>query len=270
MTPASRITITFFAVISMAAVPRMAGGPIIAGYVTPAPAEVLQDLSHEKPEPPVVGGIRVIYHGYSDYTNNDGYFTLPKEHTADSLRIIVSRSIDYDLLKNTVSEITLPTTDPTRLAIFKVTKQKTALKSEANRAPAEKAPEQPATQPAEAGGDATEPLINRDEAWYYEIEQQELKGGLSSRDVIIECEPADIYLNTREKHYTEESPHFILPSTCIYLLATPAAPELRHTDVFSQAVETTRESDTVENKKTETDSMGAPLPGVQRTALQTT
>ena len=273
MIPTSRITITFFAVISMAIGQKTCAGPIIAGYITPTPSEILHDLSHEHPQAPTVGGIRVTYHGYSDYSNNDGYFTLPKEHTADTLRIVVTRMVDYDLLKNTVSEIKLPSQDPAHIAIFKVTKKKTSLELKEQKKDKEhtKKDTEQATPPSDttATGDAGEQAINQNEAWYFEIEPQELKGGLSPRDIIIECEPGDVYLNTREKHYTEEGPHFILPSTCIYLLKTPAAPELHKTEVFSQNIESTKESDIVENKKTETDSMGNALPDVRRSALQT-
>jgi len=275
---AVRFTISFFTAITILPAVAWAGNPLIAGYISPVPDAVLAALTHEKQTPPVVGGIRLTYHGYTDYSNNDGYFNFPKYHPDETLRIVISREIDYNLLKKTVAEIKLPTQDPAKVAIYRVTKQKASLKEASENQssrPKENKSAPETTAPAKetkaiSGSDQVDEdkPLDQQEAWFFKIEPQELVGGISQRDLLIECLPGDVYINTQEDHYTEESTNFIMPSSCIYLLKTPEAPELKDTDAMNQAINTSIESDTVKAKGTETDSQGNTLPDIARSALR--
>jgi len=251
------LIIAFFLLFSTPNFSPCASNPLIAGYISPAPDEVLYSLSAEKPEIPVVGGIKMNYSGYVNYTNADGYFSFPKHHAANELRIIVCESADYDLLKNTVSKVQIKKMQQPTIAVYKITKQQ------------EQAEKEPQNNESTTKQLPTDPQPG---AWYFKVESlgNTLPDGmLSSQDCIIYCHPSAIYLKDGAVYYAEENNNFILPTGCIYLLKTPAAAPIERTDVMTQSVDAGLSTDTVENKSTEKDSMGDQLPGVERTILTT-
>jgi len=213
--------------------------PIIAGYITPVPDEVLDSLSTEKPKPPIVGGIKMTYSGYNQYTNADGFFQFPKHHSANELRIIICSGTDYDLLKNTVSKIEVTKKTKPAIAVYRITKQKD-----------------------ENGS-------------FCKVESQGTSvpsGGLLSSDIIIHADPSCFYIQPDSVHFDSSEPddiaNFIIPTDTLYLLRTPAPSELTKSDNLTESVDAKTESDMVASKSTETDSMGEALPGVQRVIMQ--
>jgi hypothetical protein len=248
--------IAFFVLFSTPIFLSCASNPLIAGYIAPAPDEVLYSLSTQKPQTPVVGGIKINYSGYVNYTNADGYFSFPKHHAAHELRIIICESADYDLLKNTVSKVQVKKVQQPTIAVYKITKQQeTTEQSAASESGTKQLPTDP--QPG---------------AWYFKVESlgNSLPDGLlSSHDCIIYCHPSELYLQDGAVHYAEENSNFILPLGFAYLLKTPAATSIERTDVMTLSVDSCLSTDSVENTTPETDSMGNPLPGIQRTVIAT-
>ncbi len=286
MSRKSRLTITFFAVISTFSPMLDAGNPIIGGYLVPAPQEVIQPLNLPTP---VVGGIKITYSGYSDYTNRDGYFSFPKHHTDPEIRLIVCAETDYDLLKETVSKVKINSkAQNPAIAVYRITKQKETFSEDVNAQGIGKkdqtqkaAPETPgdADKAKDANKDADPSkktdTPNNNEVWCYTIKAEgnlAPTDGIRSTDVIIHCDPAMIYLKDKSYYYasTEETSHFILPTECIFLLKTPAAPDLDRADIMTESIESEIQVENVENKSSETDSMGNPLPGVVRSARSNT
>ena len=214
--------------------------PIIAGYISAVPDEVLNSISAETTTAPTVGGIKMTYSGYNNYTNNDGYFCFPKHHAANELRIIICNQTNYDLLKNTVSKIEISKKQQPTLAVYRIIKQKD------------------------------------DNASFFKIESQGTTlptGGLLSSDLIIHADPACFYIQPDSVHFASSEPediaNFIIPTDVVYLLKSPEPIDLTKADNLTQSVDASLETDTVASKSTEPDSMGDVLPGVERKIMQT-
>ncbi|MDQ5890758.1 MAG: hypothetical protein QG604_632 [Candidatus Dependentiae bacterium] len=290
----SRLTITFFLVISTLTCITQAGTPIIAGYLFPAPHEVLESMTIEEIKQPVVGGVKMTYSGYTDYTNSDGYFSFPKHHTEPELRIIVCPETDYDLTKNTVSSIKTKSATPAFVwylvtkqqdngAAPVVTKDPNATPAQPNSndpKPANETPGNSADKNTAKSADDTQtknlaaafadPNATPTNSWYFKVEAKGSTlppNGIKPTDLVIHCDPSAIYLQDQSVYYSEESSHFIIPDECIYLLKTPPAPALDQNDLMTESVDAETEKDTVDSKSTETDSMGNALPGVVRSAI---
>lgn len=228
------ITIPFFIVFAMAFNGVMASKVLIAGYLTPAPPEVIAPTGAPKP---VVGGIKIRYAGQVNYTNSDGYFSFEKAHSSNTLRIIVTRTTSYDTLKNTVSHQTLSEEKPA-MAVYTLEKKSGS----------------PETIPALANTPApTEEVTPHDDdskMWYWQLtfDGNELsKSALSSRDMIIEAEPADIYIQSGGTRPAVENNQHIIPHATIMVLRTPAVPRIELSDRFNQDIDTEKQTDRSEN-----------------------
>jgi hypothetical protein len=246
-------SIAFFLLFATPFFVSSASNPLIAGYICPAPDEVLYSLSAEKPVTPVVGGIKINYSGYVNYTNADGYFSFPKHHAANELRIIVCESADYDLLKNTVSKVQVKKIQQPTIAVYTITKHQEA------------APKQDTSTPQP-------PSDAQPSAWYFKVSAQGTTlphGILNSQDCVIYCHPSELYLQDGAVYYAEENNNFILPLGCMYLLKTPQSASIDRNDVMTQSVDSGLNTDTVANTSSETDSMGNPLPEIERTIITT-
>jgi hypothetical protein len=244
------ITATHISVATPAATPEnkpvttpavaLASTPIIAGYITPVPDEVLDSLSTERPMPPIIGGIKMTYSGYNQYTNADGFFQFPKHHAANELRIVICSETDYNLLKNTVSKIEVTKKTKPTIAVYRITKDKD-----------------------ENGS-------------FCKVESQGTSapsGGLLSSDIIIHADPNCFYIQADSVHFDSSEPddiaNFIIPADTLYLLKTPTPSDLTKSDNLTESVDAKTESDIVASKSTETDSMGEALPGIHRLIMQT-
>lgn len=224
-------TITFFLVFAMAFGTVSPNKVLIAGYLTPAPREVIESTGAPTP---VVGGIKMRYAGQINYTNNDGYFSFEKAHNTNTLRIIVTRSTDYDLLKNTVSHQTLKAEQPP-MAIYKLEKKQGAPTS----LPA-------GTEPSEE----IEPHSDDAQLWYWQITKitsTMSKNTLSSHDLIIEADPSDIYLQDGGTRMAVENNQMIIPHDTIMVITTPESPELEFNDRLNQEIDTAQQTDKTEN-----------------------
>jgi len=267
------LTISVFLLFSSAAL-RAAGTPLLAGYIQAVPAEIADSISSKKADVVKPGGIKTSYCGYIDFTNNDGYFKFPIHHTNNVLRVIVCSEIDYDTMQNTVSKIELKRAQQNlKVSQYRITKQKDAATSPSDKDKADAKEQKP------------------QDSWCFLVEKiadtpPAPEEGITANDLIIFCNPDDLYVKHKpapaeeakakeEKKsgalfYTEESPHFILPTDCFYLLKTQAPATIDENDKFTIAIDATSESDSVANKDANaTDSMGNTLPGTDRQALAT-
>lgn len=228
------ITIPFFIVFAMAFNSIMASKVLIAGYITPAPPEVIASTGASKP---VVGGIKIRYAGQVNYTNNDGYFSFEKAHSSNKLRIIVTRTTSYDTLKNTVSHQTLSKEKPA-MAVYTLEKKSGSPESI------------PALVHTPAPEEEITPHDDDSKMWYWQLtfNGNELqKKALSSHDMIIEAEPSDIYIQPGGTRPAVENNQHIIPHDTIMVLRTPATPSIEQSDRFNQDIDTERQTDTSEN-----------------------
>ncbi len=242
--------------------------PIIAGFVSSVPETVTTSIGLKSSERPVVGGIKITYSGYSNYTNNDGYFSFPKHHIPqqtdtiiDEIRLIICNDTSYNLLKNTVSKVEVNKKEQKpSLAVYRITKQKESATPSSTPNASATANSMPSASPAPA-----------DTSYFFKIESQGTSipsNGLLSSDLIIHADPTYFYLHPNSTYYAEENNNFILPDNSIYLLKTPPAPELGKDDNLTQSVDAAIEVETIPTKATEPDSMGNPLPEIQRAVIQ--
>lgn len=266
------LTIPFFTVFSILTMHIQASGSLLTGYISPAPDEVLHSLTAGEAQKPVVGGIKLNYFGYSDYTQNDGYFSFPKTHTSNELRIIVCQETDYELLKNTVSQVKVKKVASPQIAVYKITKEQEA---KPGTPPAKKDTPQNEDQKPEAKQD--EPESNS--TWYFKVESlgsSVPEGGLKQQDLIIFCNPADLYIYCGSEkttppnaatYYAEENNNFIIPAECMYLLRSQQMADIEKDDAMTQLVDVDSRTNVVPTKSTETDSLGNPLPDVQQSTI---
>jgi|GEM_PF-3016785 len=277
---------------------KASGTPLLAGYLSPVPVTVLADLSVKEITPPSVSGIELSYCGYKQYTNADGYFQFPKKHAANDVRVIICTNTDFDRIKNTVSQIKVKTAMPS-IAVYRITKQKdTALQPKTpsgdSTADAKKdasKDKKPDTSSA-AGSDTQE---TAPDVWSMTVHFEGTAvptDGVSPQDLIIYANPNDLYIEATgvaappkddttatlsdaapdATFFTTESPHFIIPPKCMYVLrSNPSCNEhlldLDTDDQFMESVDTAMEEDEVASKSSDTDSMGNPLPGIKRSAI---
>ncbi len=260
------LTIAVFILFSTPLHITSAGTPLISGYISPAPDEVLRSLNHTEPTQPVVGGIKMTYSGYTDYTNNDGFFSFPKHHTNNALRVIICTQTNYDLLKQTVSQIKVTSSSPT-IAVYLISKlqeeKKEPVAQPQNTSPSSDA--LPAQNPEAA---TPEPIATG--CWYFKVERQGTTAptdGIKPQDLIIHCDPAYVYLHDGGVYYAQENNNFIIPAECMYLLKTPPAADICQSDLMTQSIESNVQKDSIASKSTEQDSMGNQLPGIERTTL---
>ena len=200
---------------------------LIAGYLSPAPLEVTEPVAEGGGPRPHVGGVKVLYSGYSNFTNNDGYFSIPKHHGSDKLRIVVTTQVGYEMLKNTVShQKTVASTAP--MAVYTIAKYK-----ESDRPSQKKVTDGASLDPNQ---------------WYWQVTAQgnTLENGLTSHDLVIVSDPKHIYIQDASIHYCQEHNQFIIPQNLIFVVTTPDHATITKDDQFVQSVDASEKNDTIE------------------------
>lgn len=183
--------------------------PLIGGFLTEVPRDVIKDVSTRAEQRAQVnrsvGGITLSYGGYRDVTNFDGYYHFPQHHTGTTLELIITTGVKTEKKDQTISHLKLDDSRPA--AFFRFDKQ------------------------ADPKG-----------KWFWKATSSTKpdKGIIPASTVILFADPKNIYVNVHQELLTAENNQLVLPHESIYVLANELA-DLGELEQGTQLVDATQE-----------------------------
>lgn len=202
-------TIGFIALFCIIAPVSVHADPLLGGFLTEVPRDVIKDVStHAEQRAQVnrsVGGITLSYGGYRDVTNFDGYYHFPQHHTGTTLELIITTGVKAEKKDKTISHLKL---DDTRPAVFFRFNKKADEKGR----------------------------------WYWHATSstKPTDGIIPASTVILFSDPKNIYVNIHEHLMTAENNQLILPHNSIYVMANELA-DLGDLEQGTQLVDATQQ-----------------------------
>lgn len=228
------ITIPLFLVFATLIAASCQAKDLINGFLSPAPDEVLATVASPPLPDPVVGGIKMTYGGGTNFTDTDGSFSFEKTHAENEVRLIVTTDYGYDLLKNTVSKQEIDAANPPMHKYLLV-------KAQEKNTPSGSKP---------AANDPNQAPIDPNQ-WYWKVSDAGAgapSDGLQPHDIILHCDPKDIYLKNDAIYFAEENNHLIIPQDMIYLLKTPPPAAITQNDNYTASVDSREKHKVVEGE----------------------
>lgn len=158
------------------------GQSLISGYLQPTPPTILHSV-HPTPPSARVGGIPLSYAGYLDYSNNDGYFSIPKHHIENHIRLYITPRINLHTAQgSTISHLSLDEKSPVKGFLYTKSQDEKGM-------------------------------------WYWKVQPftPPADKKIRSHDLVIFALPSDIYVDTHTHYPLTDTYQMILPKN-IYVL----------------------------------------------------
>jgi hypothetical protein len=202
-------TIGFIALFCLLAPVLVHADPLLGGFLTEVPRDVIRDVSTQAEQRAAVnrsvGGITLSYGGYRDVTNYDGYYHFPQHHTGTTLELIITTGVKAQKKEKTISHLMLDDSRPASFFRF------------------EKKPDNKGR-------------------WYWQAttSSKPADGIIPASTIILFADPKHIYVNIHEHLFTAENNQLILPHNSIYVLANELA-DLGDLEKATQLVDATQQ-----------------------------